>query len=62
MLIKLLSSNWVAIPVLMLACAAVVILYLHGRLFEAKIGASLLVLAFVLILWGSRSAGTNVKD
>jgi hypothetical protein len=62
MLSKFLSSNWVAIPVLVLACAAVVVLYLRGRVFEAKIGATVLGLAVLLILWGSRGGDTDVKD
>lgn len=61
MLNRFLSSNWVAIPVLVLASAAVVILYLRGRVFEAKIGASVLGLAVLLILWGSRGSGPDVK-
>ena len=62
MLNRFLSSNWVAIPVLVLACAAVVVLYLRGRVFEAKIGATLLGLAILLIVWGSRGSGTDIKD
>jgi hypothetical protein len=61
MLIRFLSSNWVAIPVLLLACVAVAVLYLRGRIMEAKIGGSLLGIALVLILWGSRGPGTGVK-
>lgn len=62
MLIRFLSSNWVAIPVLLLACAAVAVLYMRGRVLEAKIGGSLLGLALVLILWGSRGTGTDIRD
>ncbi len=62
MLNRFLSSNWVAIPVLVLACTAVVVLYVRGRVFEAKIGATVLGLAVLLILWGSRGSGTGIKD
>lgn len=62
MLIRFLSSNWVAIPVLVLACLAVVVLYLRGLVMEAKIGGSLLGIALVLILWGSRGTGPSVRD
>lgn len=63
MLIKILSSNWVAIPVLAIACVSLVLLYLRGRTTEAKLGASLLLLAFLLIIWGRKPPpDTDVRD
>ncbi len=62
MLLKIFSSNWVAIPIWLLACALLVVLYLKGRALEAKLGAGVLVMALILIIWGRRSAGPDAKD
>ncbi len=62
MLLKILSSNWVAIPVLIAAACAVVYLYLRGRVFEAKIAGILLLVAAALVLFGSRSSRGSKDD
>jgi hypothetical protein len=62
MLLKILSSNWVAIPVWLIAGALLVVLYLKGRALEAKLGAGLLVIALALIIWGRIGSDPDVKD
>jgi hypothetical protein len=54
MLFRILSSNWVAIPVFLVAVCAVAYLYLMGRVQVAKIGGGLLGFAGLLVLLGSR--------
>lgn len=62
MLGKILTSNWVAVPVVMVAAASVGLLYVKGRLLEAAVGAGLLVLAVLLIIVGGRRSDEDVKD
>jgi hypothetical protein len=52
MLGRIISSNWVAIPVVVIAGAGVMLLYLRGKTLEAGIGAGLLVVALILIARG----------
>jgi hypothetical protein len=54
MLFRILSNNWVAIPVFLVAVGAVTYLYMMGRVTEAKIAGGVLGLAAVLALLGSR--------
>ncbi|MEW6348793.1 MAG: hypothetical protein AB1646_06995 [Thermodesulfobacteriota bacterium] len=54
MLFKILSSNWVAIPVFIAAMCAVGYLYFRGRVFEAKVAGIVLLVAAALALFGSR--------
>lgn len=52
MLAKILTSNWIALPVLLVAAGSLVLLYVKGRTFEAMIGAALLAVAVILIFLG----------
>ena len=61
-MLKILSSNWVAIPVCLIAGALLVVLYLKGRALEAKLGAGLLVIALALIIWGRKGPDPDVTD
>ena len=63
MLLRILSSNWVAIPVFIAAACAVAYLKIRGRTLEAKIAGGVLVLAAVLALIGSiPSRGSKRHD
>jgi hypothetical protein len=63
MLGRILSSNWVAIPILVIAASGVVLLYLRGRTLEAGISAGLLVVALILIGWGGgQPPSRGVRD
>ncbi len=52
---KIIYSNWFACLVLALAAFSVGLLYFKGRTTEAIVGAAVLVVAAVLIFFGSRS-------
>jgi hypothetical protein len=54
MLGRLLSSNWVAVPAIIVAAASVGLLYSKGRILEAAVAAGALVLAVILIILGGR--------
>lgn len=54
MLTRFLSSNWVAVPVLLLAAGSLVLLYLKGRKTEAYVGGALLGLSVLLIFLGRK--------
>lgn len=62
MLTRFLSSNWVAVPVLLLAAASLVLLYLKGRIREAYVGAGLLGLAVILIVMGRKKKARGEKS
>lgn len=62
MLTRFLSSNWVAVPVLLLAAGSLVLLYLKGRVNEAYVGAGVLVLALILILVGRKKKDRGDKE
>jgi len=47
---RILTSNWVAIPLLVIAGISLVLLFLKGRRTEALIGAGVLAIAAYLIL------------
>jgi hypothetical protein len=55
MLGRIFTSNWVAIPLLIVAGVSLVLLYLRGRTTEAMIGAGMLAVAAYLIVRGGRS-------
>jgi hypothetical protein len=55
MLRKILTSNWFAVLVLVLAAACLGLLYYKGRTNEAMAGAAFLTLAAFLIYWGATS-------
>jgi hypothetical protein len=55
MLGRIFTSNWVAIPLLIVAAISLVVLYLRGRTTEAMIGAGVLAVAAYLIVRGCRS-------
>ena len=52
MLAKILTSNWIALPVLLVAAGSLVLLYVKGRVSEAMIGGALLAVAVILIILG----------
>lgn len=53
MLIRILTSNWLAIPVLVGAALSLALLYhTRGRGWEITVGAILLVIAALLIFLG----------
>lgn len=54
MIARILTSNWFAALVLMVAAASLLLLYESGKTTEAILGAAILFLALVLILMGSR--------
>lgn len=62
MLTRFLSSNWVAVPVLLLAVGSLVLLYLKGRINEAYAGAGVLGLALILVFIGRRKKDRGEKD
>jgi len=47
---RILTSNWVAIPLLVIAGISLVLLFLKGRRIEALVGAGVLAIAAYLIL------------
>jgi hypothetical protein len=49
---RILTSKWVAIPLLIIAAISLVLLFLKGRRTEAFIGAGVLAVAAYLILLG----------
>jgi hypothetical protein len=59
MLGRILTSNWVAVPMLLIAGGSVGLLYHKGRIDEAYIGAGLVALAAVLVILGSRKKGID---
>lgn len=54
MIARILTSNWFAALVLLVAAASLLLLYESGKTAEAILGAAILFLALVLILMGSR--------
>jgi uncharacterized membrane protein YfcA len=52
MLQKIITSNWVAIPVFGLAAGSLVLLYVKGRTLEAIVGACVLAVALILMILG----------
>jgi hypothetical protein len=56
MIAKILTSNWFAAFVLVVAAASLVLLYVSGKTTEAVLGAAVLFLALVLILMGSKKS------
>ncbi|MBI4964788.1 MAG: hypothetical protein HY913_16045 [Desulfomonile tiedjei] len=56
------TSNWVAIPLLVIAGISLALLYLKGRSTEALIGAVVLVVAAYLILLGGGDDGGGRDD
>jgi len=52
MLGKIFTSNWFAVPVLILAAVSLALLYFAGRTNEAIAGAAVLVVAALLIILG----------
>jgi asparagine N-glycosylation enzyme membrane subunit Stt3 len=57
MLGKMLNSNWFAFLMLAVAAFSLVLLHYNGKTREALIGAGVLVVAAMLIFYGSRSSG-----
>jgi hypothetical protein len=51
-MLKILASNWVAIPVLIGAALSLVLLHIAGRTWEVAVGAVLLLIATGLIILG----------
>lgn len=62
MLGKFLTSNWFAVPVLILAAGSVGLLYLTERTTEALCAAALLGVAIILILLGREKKGRDLDD
>ncbi len=56
MIAKILTSNWFAALVLLVAAVSLILLYTHGKTTEAVLGAAVLFLALVLILMGSKKS------
>jgi uncharacterized membrane protein YfcA len=60
MLMRILTSNWLAIPVLVGAALSLAFLYhTRGRGWEVTVGAILLVIAAILIFLGRDKKGTG---
>jgi hypothetical protein len=59
MITRILTSNWFAALVLLVAAASLVLLYESGQTTEAVLGAAILFLALVLILVGSRKGDSD---
>jgi hypothetical protein len=55
---RFLTSNWVAVPLLLIAGISLVLLFLKGRKVEALIGAGVLLIAARLI-WRRRGDGDD---
>ena len=64
MLFRILTSKWIAIPILVVAAVLLAALHLKGMTTEALVGAGVLVLAAYLILTGSRGgdSGTDASS
>jgi lipopolysaccharide export LptBFGC system permease protein LptF len=56
MIAKIFTSNWFAALVLLVAAAALILLYVRGKTTEAVLGAAILFLALVLSLMGSKKS------
>jgi hypothetical protein len=52
MIRSILTSNWLAVPIVLVAVAGLVLLYLKGHTLEAEVGAGLLVLSIILMFFG----------
>jgi membrane protein implicated in regulation of membrane protease activity len=59
---RILTSNWVAIPLLVVAGISLVLLFLKGRTKEALIGGAVLALAAYLILRRGRDDDQGPDD
>jgi len=49
---KMLTSNWVSLPVLALAAVGLFLLYEKGKTTEAVVGAAVLAVAVLLMVLG----------
>ena len=59
---RILTSNWVAIPLLVVAGVSLVLLFLKGRPKEALIGGGVLAIAAYLILRRGRDDDQGPYD
>lgn len=59
MLLRILTSNWIAIPILVVAGILLALLHLRGMTTEALVGAGVLVLAAYLIFTGRRGGDSG---
>jgi len=62
MLGKILTSNWFAVPVILLAAVSVGLLYLTERTTEALCGAALLGVAIILIILGREKKDQDLDE
>lgn len=51
-MLRILASNWVAVPVLIAAALSLVFLYMTGRTWEVVVGAGILLVAVILVFMG----------
>ncbi len=49
---RILTSNWFAVLILLLAAGCLALLYTEGKTREALAGAALLAVAALFIIWG----------
>jgi len=62
MLGKFFTSNWFAVPIVVLAFTSVALLYLTERTTEALCGAVLLGVAIILILLGREKKNQDTDE
>jgi hypothetical protein len=53
-MLNIFTSNWVAVPVLIVAAVGVLMLYVKGRTHEAYVAGAVLALATYLIIRGNK--------
>lgn len=59
---RILASNWVAVPAVLVATASLGLLYFKGKIFEAIVGGIFLLVSVILIMLGGRNRSPHIKD
>lgn len=62
MFLRIVTSGWIAVPVLIVAAVLLVLLYVRGLTMEASIGAGVLALATYLVIAGGRGRDAGRDD
>ena len=62
MFLRIVTSNWIAVPVLIVAALLLVLLYIRGMTTVALIGAGVLAIAAYLILVGGRGGDSGTDE
>jgi hypothetical protein len=60
--LRIVTSNWIAVPVLIVAALLLVLLYIRGMTTVALIGAGVLAVAAYLILVGGRGGNSGTGE